>query len=232
MVGLTPMRAADGSLNVYLTLGRGKNVLGGQPVTVVSGTLGSFTTFDPANLAPGNVLSNGDLTVTVSSSVSTYQVARSVTSHSSGKYYYEVTANLIMANYSDVGITTSGAPLNMAIGSTGSNSSGAFDAVSGFFYNNSASGTTPGWAQGDTIGIAVDVGAQLIWLRNTSSPSTWNAGGSANPATGVGGISISSVTGALYAAVSIYSLSIATQLTANFGAASYAASAPSGFGNW
>lgn len=35
----TPWRAADGSLNVYITLGLNANTLGGQPVTVVSGSL-------------------------------------------------------------------------------------------------------------------------------------------------------------------------------------------------
>lgn len=35
----TPLRAPDGSLYVYTSLGRNSNTLGGQPVTVVSGSL-------------------------------------------------------------------------------------------------------------------------------------------------------------------------------------------------
>lgn len=39
----TPLRAADGSLNIYTTLGINKNTIGGQAVTVVSGSFsGSF----------------------------------------------------------------------------------------------------------------------------------------------------------------------------------------------
>ena len=34
-----PLRAPDGSLYVYVSLGRGSNTIGGQPVTVVSGSL-------------------------------------------------------------------------------------------------------------------------------------------------------------------------------------------------
>lgn len=39
----TPLRAADGSLNIYTTLGLNSNTIGGQAVTVVSGSLSSFT---------------------------------------------------------------------------------------------------------------------------------------------------------------------------------------------
>jgi hypothetical protein len=81
---------------------------------------------------------------------------------------------------------------------------------------------------GMVIGIAVDLTANLIWFRTASN---WNAGGTANPATGVGGISISAVAGTLFPTFGGGSTN--TQVsTANFGASAFAQSVPSGFSIW
>ena len=57
----------------------------------------------------------------------------------------------------------------------------------------------------------------------------WNNSGTANPATGVGGIS-SGVAGPYYASAS--SSSASTSYTANFGASAFSFTMPSGFTSW
>jgi hypothetical protein len=87
--------------------------------------------------------------------------------------------------------------------------------------------------QGDIVGMAVDLGAQLIWFRFSRSSATtnWNNSGAANPATGVGGFSLSTLAAGPYFAFVTLNQSTDTY-TANFGASPYVLAAPSGFGNW
>jgi hypothetical protein len=80
-----------------------------------------------------------------------------------------------------------------------------------------------------TIDVAVDLDAKLIWFRRNNG--NWNNSGTANPATGVGGISFDLGTGQLlHPAFDIVFSSGVTG--SNFGATSYARGVPSGFGNW
>jgi hypothetical protein len=68
------------------------------------------------------------------------------------------------------------------------------------------------------LGIRVDAG-------------NWNNSGTANPAIGAGGISISSLNaGPYFAAISQHDTTEVS--TANFGATAYAETVPAGFGNW
>jgi hypothetical protein len=54
---------------------------------------------------------------------------------------------------------------------------------------------------GSVVEICVDIDARLFWLR--VSAGNWNGSGTANPATGVGGINIAAMTGTLYPAASL-----------------------------
>src|SRR5262249_52287183 len=97
------------------------------------------------------------------------------------------------------------------------------------FVNGSPQGPTlPGCTTGAVICIAVDVSAALIWFR-VGAAGQWNASGTANPATGVGGFSISSITSA-----GIFALWAAATYgpdagTANFGGSAFVGTPPSGF---
>jgi len=118
---------------------------------------------------------------------------------------------------------------NHYIGETGSNSLGYFDATQ-YAFNGSNVGNIQSYASGNTVGMAVDIGAGLIWWETNGG--NWNNSGTANPATGTGGITIS-VTGALFAGVGGgFWSGTHTQWTADFGATAYANAAPAGFGNW
>jgi hypothetical protein len=89
----------------------------------------------------------------------------------------------------------------------------------------------PAWSQGAVLGIAVDLTAHPTWVRMNSS-SGWNGGGTANPATGVGGINIYRVTGSLFYAGAELWGDPGTQAKFNFGGSAYTYGAPSGFSNW
>ena len=80
---------------------------------------------------------------------------------------------------------------------------------------------------GDLVQVAVDTGAGLIWFRNATKATDWNANASADPATGAGGLDASGLS-AIYAY---------TALSGSVGAAAvlhgtsdrFTAAAPSGF---
>ena len=190
---------------------------------------GSTTTFDPSNLGPFIVLSNGNLTATAITS-DNYGIARSVASHSTGKYYAELTMNSGSGGDLNPGAVNNAAGLALFIGDTADkNSVGGFGDSGVIYYNGGSIGTAAAWTAGNVVSIAVDFGGSLIWYRTDAG--NWNNSGAANPATGAGGFSFSGINaGPYYLAIA---LGVATnQATANFGGTSYAQSVPAGFGNW
>jgi hypothetical protein len=92
--------------------------------------------------------------------------------------------------------------------------------------NGSATGFNLGLiAASAVIGIAVDFGSQLIWFRIAPS-GNWNGNGTANPATGVNGASISTITGSFFP---LMAGSTSDKVTANFGDIAFSGAVPSGF---
>lgn len=192
------------------------------------------TTFDPAHVSL--TLSSGNLIAT-NSGGGIYSYARSIASHSTGKFYWEIRGTAVAG----VGNGCIGIGNASATGYTGGGSYPGSDINSGATFDNNAAFYVNGanigqclpayYVGGDAIGIALDVGAKLIWLRSfhLSVASNWNNSGTANPATGVGGLSIASLTGAIYAYVWI--TVAGDSYTANFGATGFYMSAPTGFGN-
>jgi len=211
----------------------------GSPKPATSGG-GSTTAFDPSNTNASIALSNGNLTGTNTYAVNgAYGNTQSIASHSTGKFFNEFTLTTLDPNAYAVPvglITTSGggASLNPGLGFDASISLGYY-AGNGVMSFNSAvitGGSIQTSAQGDVVGMAVDIGGALIWIRTNAG--NWNNSGTANPATGAGGISISGLlTNPISVAVSIFQQAHnLSSVTANFGATSYAHSAPAGFGNW
>lgn len=148
---------------------------------------------------------------------------RAVLGFGTGKYYFEVMAVSWSNSSTATGLATASANV-FAGASTGTVSIGNSGAIwIGSTNTGSSLGTR---ANGDTIGIAVDLSAQLIWLRVCPS-GNWNGSGTANPATGTGGISISALGG-----VVLFPFCHAQQnsevFVANF-ASAFSGSVPSGF---
>lgn len=179
-------------------------------------------TFDPANTAAGLTLSNGNLTAAYNSAGG---IARALVSQSGGKYYCEMTAasptndaiGLCNASQSLTGY------LSDSLNSVGYFNNGALG------INNSYPGSGGTFANGTVIAMAVDLTANLLWVK-PGAGANWNNNGSADPATGVGGFDISSITGPFYPGVYLSHASEA--FTGNFGDTAYGLTPPSGFGNW
>jgi hypothetical protein len=193
---------------------------------------GGTTTFDPATTVA--TLSGGNLVATGPSGL--YGGARSIASHSTGKFYAELTITALTGGGGQInpGFVNASASLgNVFLGFTSDNDSvGAFDDSGDTYLNASSIGTIAGSvAQGNVQSIAIDFGGKLIWYRINAG--NWNNSGTANPATGVGGFSFSTINaGPYYLAVELQNNT--TTVTANFGATSYAHfdSTVTGFGNW
>lgn len=199
----------------------------------VAAAAASFTTWDPANTASELIpLSNGNLTVT--GSTTDQRGTRSIASHSAGKYYHEVALN--GGGFYTVGFCNSSYLMNGGSGLPGldgSSNSIGIDASGNYWRAASPTGSFTGWSANDVNGFAIDFTNSLLWVKNITTGGNWNNNGSANPATGVGGVSITGISSGPYF-VTVFVVAIGGTHTANFGATTYALAggAPSGFGNW
>lgn len=186
------------------------------------------TAWKPADAAGNVTFANSNLTVGVNTN--SRGNVRSVASHSTGKYYYEITLSAAPASYDTcIGAGNSTASLTNGPGSPDTNSIAYYNGdpivyIAAGGTNNT--GVTP--VQGNVLGMAIDLTNNRVWVRVNSG--NWNGSALADPATNTGGYDISAITGPFYALTTIGETSAGT--TANFGATSYANAAPSGFGNW
>jgi hypothetical protein len=166
--------------------------------------------------------SNGNLTAT--GVTSSQGGVRAYPYFSSGKYYWECKVDVISSNNWGVGVAIASCDLD-AVGNTPNNAAVIFKSGN-IYVNNVYTGTSLGArAANDIFSVAVDATARLIWFRVAPS-GNWNASGTADPATGVGGISISALSGALFP---VFSSIGADQTTINLGATTFSGSIPSGF---
>jgi len=202
----------------------------------------SSTTFDPATIQSA-VLSNGNLTATHDAIVDSWSNVFSTTSYSTGKKYSEAVINVGDSNSTQIGVANSAwvtLGSNGNIGSaitSGKISVGWFTNPSGNVEINAANLTgapIQGYGVGDVVAIAVDLGASLIWYKDLTTASNWNNSGTANPATGVGGLDISSITGGpfFFAVTTGFDHLAGSKVTVNFGGTPFTGAVPSGFGFW
>lgn len=176
------------------------------------------TTWNPSDRT-ATTLSNGNLSTQATASGG----VRSVFSVSSGKWYWEMTytggasGGFGVANASAVLSTAWTTPTNAAV------------AYNGSTYVNNVSQAGAGITIstiGTVVGVALDMGAKLIWFRSGAA-GNWNNSGTANPATGTGGLNITVLGSPLYALVVQNSTSF--QSTTDFGATAFVGTPPSGF---
>ena len=147
-------------------------------------------------------LSNGNLTFTLGAGAAPiYNGVRSTASASSGKKYWELTANTIVspANVILEGMGNTSFDLN-ANHYVGSNLNGIGWGGDGVVsVNGAAVANIQGWTQGDVLCFAVDLGSGKIWFRRNGG--RWNNNPANDPATNVGGIDISILAGGPYFAI-------------------------------
>jgi hypothetical protein len=153
------------------------------------------TVWNAATAVNGMVVSGGGLVANANGNSNATVYTNN--SHSSGKFYFEVT--LTTSNFKgSIGICSPTFPGGAQLGDDGfpSQSMGWIDA-NGKWEANSNSGTTFASvvSGGVVMGLAVDLTGKLAW--GTINGSTWNAGigGSQNPSTPVGGLDISNING-------------------------------------
>lgn len=141
----------------------------------------------------------------------------------SGPCYFEATPTTITGAPS-VGITL--ATWNTSTALTAQTGSIGYLATGAVQINGVTVATIATWAAGNRIDCAVDPDARLIWFRVAGG--NWNNNAANNPATGVGGIDISSlIFGSMAAAV--YASLTGNVWTTVFSAASFAGVPPAGF---
>jgi hypothetical protein len=198
--------------------------------TTSSATWGTLaTTFDGFNTLV--VLSNGNLTVT-HNNLTTNAGALSTALRYAGKYYFEVAVQVSTSSSNYAGIMSSSFAGVYGTPIMGTDSTSILMGTSSKIFSNGADtgvnlGTT---AVGDVYCFAIDLTARLAWIRRNNG--NWNNDGTANPATGVGGVTILAAL-SFSPIVRFAGTAAATDaLTANFGVSAYAFTPPSGFGNW
>jgi hypothetical protein len=177
----------------------------------------AWTNYNTANLTA----SDGGATLTKTANDGAYDTAEMLPAHSVGKYVFEVSIPT-SAYITGIGLTGDDFTLSDGLDSPG--------AVGYFSLNdiwvNGVHGSDLGtYTDGDTVRVAVDLTARLIWFRVNSG--NWNNDTAANPATGAGGIDISALTGPLRPAITV--IFIGNVVTGSFASIS---SRPSGFRSW
>lgn len=171
--------------------------VGAIPSGFTAWDVSGATTMDPSFAGAGITFSNGDLTVNRASvGGGTWSSTRSTTRKSGGKWYWEDHVDSLSGPFDQVaGISSPAVTSNFGDppgfgGATFNAAAGWQTGQSGFLFNGGVSGPNPGtYASGDTRCYAVDLTANLFWVRNGAG-GNWNGSGTADPATGVGGFSI------------------------------------------
>jgi lysophospholipase L1-like esterase len=186
-------------------------------------------TFSPIDIASSGVLSNGNRTITNLSGFGNRQV-RGFPGVSSGKYCWEISADAFN-NLLIVGLVNTANEYNGAFqpGTGDNNSIGYFD-TGAIEINGTTLAAAATWTGGDIIQECQDFTANLAWFRRVRSgvAQSWNGNGSANPSTGVGGVSTGPLgTGKRYPIAMIEATG--DQLTSNFSASQLTQPVPSGF---
>jgi hypothetical protein len=199
---------------------------------------------DPAAVAPtvyatldgsptNATLTNGNLTATHSNSTAN-SGARTASTKTTGKYYFEVTINLngvtsgIEILKGSAAYATGGAFTSETVVLVGNGGGTPFGQV---LANSGATGFALGAITGTvTLGVAVNFTNTLVWFRIAPS-GNWNGNGTADPATNTNGATISGAIGGSSAAgpTVLFNGNSSETATFNFGASAFSGSAPSGY---
>lgn len=180
---------------------------------------------DPLNTGAGVTLSNLNLTATKASGGAAWRTSRSTYGPGAGKYYFEATLVEFSGSFIGIGLGDSSAAVSNFFGA---DQHGVFYVNNGTVYRGGSLVTTiQTTAEGQVVGVAFDVDAKLVWFRTAGG--NWNNSGTANPATGVGGIAFGSLmSGAIYPGAGVQT-SPNDRVTVNFGP-TFANTPPSGYG--
>ncbi len=173
-----------------------------------TGALLGRTFFDPTFIGIGVRLSNSFLTVTATG-ITGANTASFSNAQSVGKVYCEFSIDT-GADFSGVGVCNGSQLLNVSL-SASLNAIGFFT-DGNVYINNAVVATLVSFTSGDVISMAVDFGNATIWFSKNSG--AWNNNIVNDPATNIGGISISSLNAGPYHAAA--EVRASDQITVNF----------------
>jgi hypothetical protein len=184
------------------------------------------TTWNPSDKSAQVTLSGGNLVAT--SSAGSIVGVRAVDKQSLGKFYWECTQTSVANTSSGVGFFSPTFNLNLTFISGVPGACGVQH--SGQIYNNGvfASINFGTITNGTVICLAIDCTARLIWFR-LGAAGNWNNSGTADPATGIGGISNLNLGDGIPVFPAVSFGNSPDQYTANFGGTAFTGTVPSGF---
>jgi hypothetical protein len=167
-------------------------------------------------------MSNGNLTATHNNTTND-SGAMSANYIASGKCYFEITVTQRTGSASNnIGIILSGGTFINA--SSGFNTVSIFNSGGVYNHNSNVFNFPTILATGDVVGFAIDLNARLAWIRVNGG--NWNNSGSADPATGTGGMTF--IAGS-FAPFVRFATVLNDAYTGNFGQSAFAFTKPVGF---
>jgi hypothetical protein len=188
-------------------------------------------TWDTTAGTPNVTFSNGNLTATKTTN-NAFVSVRSTKYKLTGKWYAEKVAfSNGSTNNVGVGVGRGSFLLNLYAGQSApsvgirNNGFGDNDGVS--WVSGAADLTIP---DGTWTFIALDADTSRVWFKKQGG-TNWNNSGTANPATGVGGLLLSGA-GAIYLLGTLFGNTPGDTGTVNFGATAFIGTVPSGFTAW
>jgi len=186
------------------------------------------TTWNPADKGASIVLSNGNLTAAWPGGAGAW--VRAAFGATTGKYYWEINADAWTNTNTSAGIALSTNNLVNGIAAAGAGVGTSGLGFGGVVYVDGASaGISFGTiTSGHLMCYALDCDAGRVWFKN-SAAGNWNNSGTANPATGTGGVTLTQFGAgkALYPAFGPWGTN--DKMTANFGQNAFTGVVPSGF---
>lgn len=146
-------------------------------------------------------LSNGAQVATVNANTGDPQ-ARSTKSRSSGKAHFELAVNLAGGSYEgSIGLASASHPFSTYLGGDAFSIGVWLSATNTEVIINNTIVYQAGpnaLNKGEVFAIEVDFDAKLFWFQDATAGAPWNNNPSANPATGAGGVDISSLSGPFF----------------------------------
>ena len=181
------------------------------------------SSWNPADKTASVTLTGSNL---IATGAAANQAVRTVDKQTAGKFYWEFALTTVGNTGYGAGCANASAVLSTFYNVP---SNGVMVYATGDIYlNNVLTGPNIGSFVSGTakLCMALDLTGNLCWARNGPA-GNWNGSGTANPATGVGGMSVAAIVSTgLFAAAGFNG---SQSVTANFGDSAFTGVAPAGF---
>jgi hypothetical protein len=190
--------------------------------------LSTGTTWNPADKSAHVVLSNGDLTAKSADAdaAPNYRWARSTTSKTTGKVYFEATCDAMSFSDQQASIGTAIAASDLEDYLGQQTDSSAYYGNGDVYDGNAIAVSLAAYTAGDTVGCAIDLDAGKGWYCDKNG--TFGAG---DPGAGTGAHFTFTPGTAIFAGFTLYHV-LTDQITVNFGATAFVHTEPTGFSAW